>query len=201
MSSTENKIIPHIHWVGQTDGHLQLIDQTLLPTELKQLDCRTVEAVWEAIKMLRVRGAPAIGIAAAYGVCVGLQTGSAERTDVLQRLAEVVDYLASSRPTAVNLFWALDRMKRIAESLPASAGADEIRGRLLDEAKRIHQEDRAICRAIGRFGQELLSDGQGVLTHCNAGGLATAEYGTALSVFFSAQDAGKTLHVFVDETR
>lgn len=201
MSAAETNIVPHIYWVGQTDGYLQLIDQTLLPTELKQLDCRTVEAVWEAIKMLRVRGAPAIGIAAAYGVCVGLQTPSAERTKVLQRLAEVVDYLASSRPTAVNLFWALDRMKGTAESLPASAGADEIRMRLLDEAQRIHEEDRGTCRAIGRFGQELLSDGQGVLTHCNAGGLATAEYGTALSVFFSAQDVGKTLHVFVDETR
>ena len=179
--------IETLRWVGDVNGHLQLIDQTKLPTELVTLQCRDVETVWEAIKMLRVRGAPAIGIAAAYGVCLGMQTGD----DSEQRLAEICDYLATSRPTAVNLFWALDRMRRIGTDTAA----------LLTEAQAIHDEDRQMCHAIGRFGAELIPDGSGVLTHCNAGGLATAEYGTALSVFFTAQDAGKNLHVFVDETR
>ena len=119
---------------------------------------------------------------------------------MLARLEEVATYLASSRPTAVNLFWALDRVKRRAASWPAAA-ASELRAAVLHEALLIHEEDRAMCHAIGRHGAALLRDGQGVLTHCNAGGLATAEYGTALSVLFTAQDQGKQLHVFVDETR
>jgi len=172
-----------LRWVGDETGYLVLIDQTRLPTELVEIECRTVEAVWEAIKQLRVRGAPAIGISAAYGVVIGLQSG--------RPLEEVTAYLASSRPTAVNLFWALERMKKAA-----------VQGHnLLAEARAIHEEDRAMCHAIGRYGAELLGANSGVLTHCNAGGLATAEYGTALSVFFTAQDQGKQLHVFVDETR
>ena len=194
-----------IQWIGGIDGHMQLIDQTLLPSEIRLLDCRDVETVWEAIKMLRVRGAPAIGIAAAYGVCIGLQ--SVRNTDAsperfFQRLQEVTSYLAESRPTAVNLFWALDRLNRVAKhQKEESADPQQIHEVLLKEAKQIHEEDREMCHAIGRFGSSLLQDGSGVLTHCNAGGLATAEYGTALSVFFTAQDEGKSLHVFVDETR
>ena len=194
------KTIETLSWTG--DGHLKLIDQTLLPTELLEIDCRTVETAWEAIKMLRVRGAPAIGIAAAYGVCVGLQTvGPNPTTKVLfERLNEVVEYLASSRPTAVNLFWALDRMKAKAESL-RTASPPEILAALFEEAKTIHEEDRAICRAIGHHGQTLTKDGGSYLTHCNAGGLATADYGTALAVFFASVEAGKNIHVFADETR
>ncbi len=191
-----------LRWVsdGET-GHLELIDQTLLPMELKYIGCRDVESVWEAIKMLRVRGAPAIGIAAAYGVCIGGQSArGAQPAEFQQRIADVASYLATSRPTAVNLFWALERMQsraaRLAE-LPAAAALEA----LLSEAKTIHDEDRQMCHAIGRHGAALLQDGQGVLTHCNAGGLATAEYGTALAVFFTAQDHGKKLHVYVDETR
>lgn len=191
-----------MRWVGDTDGHLVLIDQTLLPTEFVELDCRNVETVWEAIKMLRVRGAPAIGIAAAYGVVIGLQPfARADEADFYQRLNDVVDHLAGSRPTAVNLFWALDRMKRRAEAWRASHDPHDVLDLLLAEARAIHDEDRAMCHAIGRYGADLLRDGQGVLTHCNAGGLATSEYGTALSVFFTAQDQGKQLRVFVDETR
>jgi methylthioribose-1-phosphate isomerase len=161
-----------------------------------------VKAVWEAIRALRIRGAPAIGIAAAYGVCLGLQAaGEADKTNLPSQLKETVDYLATSRPTAVNLFWALDRMTDKSSELAATCSPDEIRRALLDEARAIHDEDRKMCHAIGRHGAALLNDGQGVLTHCNAGGLATAEYGTALSVFFTAQDQGKTCHVFVDETR
>lgn len=188
-------------WEGDTGGKLVLIDQTRLPTELVQLECADVETVWDAIKRLCVRGAPAIGIAAAYGVCIGLQTVKSDDTQALaMRAGEVADYLATSRPTAVNLFWALDRM-RLAAAKSQSKGAATFRAAMLAEAKAIHEQDRAVCHAIGRYGAELLADGAGVLTHCNAGGLATSEYGTALSVFFTAQDNGKQLHVYVDETR
>ncbi len=161
-----------------------------------------METVWEAIRSLRVRGAPAIGIAAAYGVCVGLQSVAGKSTEeFFARLEEVTEYLASSRPTAVNLFWALRRMKQFADGLRGREDAREIAARLLTEAQAIEEEDRGMCRAMGRYGAELLSDGQGVLTHCNAGGLATADYGTALAVFFAAHEAGKKLHVYADETR
>ena len=190
-----------IRWVGEIDGHLSLLDQTRLPTELERIDCRDVETVWEAIKSLRVRGAPAIGIAAAYGVCIGMQACVRDASiDPASQLNEVVEYLASSRPTAVNLFWALDRMKSKAAAV-ANSPIDVVFRELLTEAREIHDDDRKICRAIGRHGAALLADGASALTHCNAGGLATAEYGTALSVFFTAQDMGKSVHVFVDETR
>jgi methylthioribose-1-phosphate isomerase len=195
------KNLDTLHWVGGLDGHLRLIDQTRLPVEFVEIDCTNVEAVWEAIKILRVRGAPAIGIAAAYGVIVGLQNvAGSDETTFYKRLDEVVDYLAASRPTAVNLFWALKRMRDKAESLRGRSTA-EIAAALLDEAQKIHEEDRQMCRSIGRHGAALLQDGQGVLTHCNAGGLATSDYGTALAVFFAAAESGKTLHVYVDETR
>ena len=190
-----------LEWVGDVDGRLRMIDQTLLPTEFKHIECATVEQVWEAIKMLRVRGAPAIGIAAAYGVCVGVQSAADQgEAEFMARLEEVASYLATSRPTAVNLFWALDRIRNFAQSQQGQ-GTDAIRSALLDEAHRIAEEDRQMCRAIGRHGAALLADGQGVLTHCNAGGLATADYGTALAVFFAAAESGKTLHVYADETR
>ena len=193
---------PTLRWIGDVDGHLSLIDQTLLPGECREIECRDVPAVWEAIKSLRVRGAPAIGIAAAYGVCLGLQ-GPYERDGqkFFARLDEMAAYLASSRPTAVNLFWALDRMRQRAAALREQLSPVEIRRSVLAEAQAIEAEDRQMCRAIGRYGAELLTDGQGVLTHCNAGGLATADYGTALAVFFAAHEAGKRLHVYADETR
>ena len=188
-------------WSGDTDGHLDMIDQTLLPNDMVRIQCNDVETVWEAIKMLRVRGAPAIGIAAAYGVVVGLQTVGDDDGPFFSRLDEVTEYLATSRPTAVNLFWALDRMKRTADSLKDDCSVSELRRKLLEEAIAIHEEDRQMCHSIGEYGANLLSGVEGVLTHCNAGGLATAEYGTALSVFFTAQDKGHDLHVYVDETR
>jgi methylthioribose-1-phosphate isomerase len=195
------KTIDTLNWIGGLDGFVRMIDQTLLPVEFKEIDCRDVESVWEAIKVLRVRGAPAIGIAAAYGVCVGLQSVlDADETAFYRRLREVADYLASSRPTAVNLFWAIKRMEDKAAE-PRGRSSREIAESLLAEAKAIHEEDRQMCRAIGRNGAELLRDGQGVLTHCNAGGLATSDYGTALAVFFAAAESGKTLHVYADETR
>jgi len=195
--------IETLSWHGDRFGTLKMIDQTLLPTELKVIECRNVETVWEAIKMLRVRGAPAIGIAAAYGVCIGIQDlpDDANHEMLRWKLNDVADYLASSRPTAVNLFWALNRMKAKAETLYATKNVSEIWAALFSEAQAIHEEDRHICRSIGRFGQELIKDGTTWLTHCNAGGLATADYGTALAMFFAAAEAGKKIQVYADETR
>jgi methylthioribose-1-phosphate isomerase len=190
-----------IHWVGGLDGCCRLIEQTLLPGELREIDCTTKEQMWDAIKRLAVRGAPAIGVAAAFGTVLGVRDSAA--TDVagfLNDLKRTTDYLASSRPTAVNLFWGLDRMTRTAVAA-GERPVPELKQMLLDEAQVIWNEDRQICRALGRHGQELLNDGEAALTHCNAGGLATADYGTALAVFFAAQEAGKTFSVFADETR
>jgi len=192
---------PALRWVGGVDGHLALLDQTLLPLETRELVCRDVETLVEAIRMLRVRGAPAIGIAAAYGVVIGVRDAVREnKTAFFARLDETTQKLAASRPTAVNLFQALNRMRAAAEARRGMS-PERIVAELLEEARAIHEEDRAMCHAIGRHGAALLADGSGVLTHCNAGGLATAEYGTALAVFFTAQDLGKRLHVYVDETR
>jgi len=189
-------------WVGDAStGHLRLIDQTLLPGEFVLLDCRDVPTTWEAIKSLRVRGAPAIGIAAAFGAVLGGQSGLDQGIGkVRSSLKQATDHLRTSRPTAVNLFWALDRIDRVAESL-TSTDPVEFLGRILVEAQAITDEDKAMCRSIGRFGAPLIGPGQGVLTHCNAGGLATADYGTALAVIFAAHEAGTDLRVFADETR
>jgi methylthioribose-1-phosphate isomerase len=202
---SQHQTIPTLRWIGGIEGHLRLLDQTRLPTECVEMECRDVEAVWEAIRSLRIRGAPAIGIAAAYGVCLGAQSAlAADAAAFAARVNEAAEHLATSRPTAVNLFWALERMRRAAEAAAVSAAAFDPRAaakKLLDEAQAIHEEDRQMCRAIGRHGSALLCDGQGVLTHCNAGGLATSEFGTALAVLFTAHSDGKRLHVYVDETR
>jgi methylthioribose-1-phosphate isomerase len=192
-----------VGWVGDAaTGCLRLIDQTRLPGEFVAIDCHDVPTVWEAIKTLRVRGAPAIGVAAAYGAVLGARVGLAEgQMGLEQALATATEYLRTSRPTAVNLFWALDRIDRYAAEIPRDVGRDEFLDRLLAEARRIGDEDRAMCRAIGKHGAELLKPGQGVLTHCNAGGLATSDYGTALAVIYSAHEQGKAPHVFADETR
>lgn len=196
------KHLETLRWIGDATGHLELIDQTLLPVELRTIACRDVETVWEAIKRLRVRGAPAIGIAAAYGVVVGLQpVAGAPEAEFFARLDDVTERLAGSRPTAVNLFWALDRVKRVAVAGRGAKSPEAVLDEVLAEARAIHEEDRRMCRQIGRHGAPLLEDGQGVLTHCNAGGLATADYGTALAVIYSAVESGKRLHVYADETR
>ncbi len=189
-------------WIGEAlTGSLRLMDQTRLPVELVEVDCRTVAQVWEAIKMLRVRGAPAIGVSAAYGVVLGMQsTASSSPDQYLSRLQSVCAELASSRPTAVNLFWALDRMQRVGQTLAQQPGPQRLEA-LLAEARRIEAEDRAMCTAIGRIGAEYLPETCGVLTHCNAGGLATAGDGTALAVIFAAHAQGKRLQVYADETR
>jgi methylthioribose-1-phosphate isomerase len=189
-----------IEWIGDSDGFVRLIDQTQLPAHLGYRDCRTVEEVWEAIRSLRVRGAPAIGVAAAMGVVVGVQACH-DAAGYAELLCEVAAYLRTSRPTAVNLFWALDRMERCFEQTRGHGSPREWTIRLLGEALTIEDEDRRMCRAIGAAGAHLIAEGQGVLTHCNAGGLATAEYGTALAVMFAAAEQGRRFHVFADETR
>jgi len=200
--------IRNIQWVGgagsEAAGCLRLLDQTKLPGEQVYIDCHDVATVWDAIKRLVVRGAPAIGVAAAYGCVVAVQEargGASEAREVLQKAC---DYLASSRPTAVNLFWALDRMKRVE---PCTAEA------LLAEAKRIHEEDAAMCRKIGEHGLELIrrlhpkpetripTPGISILTHCNAGALATGGIGTATAPMYLAHEQGLPLRVFADETR
>ncbi|WP_373649688.1 S-methyl-5-thioribose-1-phosphate isomerase [Schlesneria sp. DSM 10557] len=193
---------PAVSWVGDApSGALQLIDQTLLPVEYREIRCATAEVVWEAIKSLRVRGAPAIGVAAAYGVVVGCQpVAQSTRADFNAKLDSVVKYLAGSRPTAVNLFWGLDRMRRVADASP-SLGSAEMLDRLLEEAKAIELEDREMCASIARHGLPLLSECKGVLTHCNTGGLATAGDGTALAVIFAAARQNPELKVYADETR
>jgi len=190
--------IPTIEW---HDGKVRLIDQTLLPNELKYIECDSVEKVWEAIKVLRVRGAPAIGIAGALGIVLGIWNSEAKNyEDFLGQIQQITSYLATSRPTAVNLFWALDRMKLIAEK-NRDKDISQLKGILLSEAHRIIDEDKAMCRAIGKNGADLIRDGYTILTHCNAGGLATADYGTALAVMFTAHEQGKKIKVFADETR
>jgi methylthioribose-1-phosphate isomerase len=193
--------VKSIEWVGGLDGHVAIIDQTLLPAELVVLKCQDLDTMWEAIKSLRVRGAPAIGIAAAMGLVLGVRREPDQDVAAfLKRVDEAADYLASSRPTAMNLFWALDRMRRKARAVGTSS-VGEMKRALLEEAKRIREEDAAMCRAIGRCGEPLIKDGAGVMTHCNAGGLATAELGTALAPMYLAHEAGRRFRVFTCETR
>ncbi len=194
--------VPTILWQGGLEGRLEIIDQTLLPQEYRIVVCETVESVWQAIRQLKVRGAPAIGIAAAMGTVVGIRgtPDEADESQLMEAVEQVTDYLATSRPTAVNLFWALDRMKKAARQMQGQ-GTAAIKAGLLREAQAIRDEDAAMCRAIGRNGAPLVPEGGGVLTHCNAGGLATADYGTALAVLYAAREAGKQFHVYADETR
>ncbi|WP_409994553.1 S-methyl-5-thioribose-1-phosphate isomerase [Rhodopirellula sp. MGV] len=179
-----------------TTDQLELIDQTKLPMQLTYLVCTTVEQTHSAIRRLVVRGAPAIGIAAAYGVCLA-QSGDPGAAATKQDYLEAIEFLATSRPTAVNLFWALDRMKELVETTPEP----ELKQTLIAEARRIHEEDRKMCRSIGRNGAALLGEVDSVLTHCNAGGLATSTWGTALAPIYHLHQSGRAIKVFADETR
>jgi len=195
-----------LRWVGDVDGFLELVDQRKLPREFVRLQCRDVEQLYEAVRTLAVRGAPAIGVAGAYGLVLAMQNlsdsdGLKEGVSVLSKSSE---YLASSRPTGANLFWALDRVRRRAEEFVVSdAGANlqQLRGVVLHEANAIFQEDVDMCRKIGENGERFIKDGDGILTHCNAGALATAGQGTALSVMFEAHKKHKKFRVYADETR
>ena len=191
-------MIPTVEW---KDGAVRLLDQSRLPCQVTYLDCRDVESVARAIRELKVRGAPAIGVTAAMGVALGAQALAAtDEAAFQQSMLAVCDQLAATRPTAVNLFWAIEWMKaRLAQltGQPLSG----IKAALITEAQAIHDEDIALCKAMGRHGAELIRDGQTVLTHCNAGALATAGYGTALGVVRAAWEQGKQIQVIADETR
>jgi len=184
-----------IQW---TPAGVVMIDQTRLPHVEEYVTCRTYEEVAAAIRNMVIRGAPAIGVAAAMGVALGVWR--ADGADLDAQVERICDTLARTRPTAVNLFWALDRMRKVYGALRGRP-IGEIRERLVAEAQQIRLEDIAINRAIGRHGAELVPDGKTVLTHCNAGALATAGYGTALGVIRAAIEAGKHVDVFADETR
>lgn len=183
------------------NGNLYIIDQTKLPTELEVIEIANVDDCWDAIKKLKVRGAPAIGIAAAYGVVIGARNIETDDFDDFYiGFKEISDYLAGSRPTAVNLFWALERMEGIV-SANKDLSIDKIKEAVEKEAILIHKEDEETCRKIGENGLEVLKDGMTILTHCNAGRLATAKYGTALAPIYVAREKGINIKVYADETR
>ncbi len=183
------------------DNAVRIIDQTLLPGEYLLKDIATKEEMWEAIRKLRVRGAPAIGVAAAGALAVEVNRSSAADTKkLIEELDAAADYLATSRPTAVNLFWALNRMKAAGRK-NRDRPAAELKEILLAEARAILAEDRSMGRALGEAGAELIPDGSGVLTHCNAGSLATGGFGSALAPIYVAWERGKRFKVYADETR
>ena len=187
-----------IEWTGSA---VRLLDQTLLPHREKYLTIRDERVMWEAIRLLRVRGAPAIGVAAAYGLYVGVLRAKPKTTKALKKAtAKVAAYLATSRPTAVNLFWALKRCNDLVAGFPDHMKVADALAVLLNEAKAIHAEDARTCDLIGRHGAPLLKDCTGVLTHCNTGALATAGIGTALAVILTAAKKRK-FTVYADETR
>ncbi len=193
-------MIPTLAW---TPEGVRFIDQTRLPLEESYVLATTYQQVADVIVTMVVRGAPAIGVSAAYGVALGaLRTKAATAREFAPEFAQICACLAATRPTAVNLFWAIDRMKRLFAKLLADGDTlDQIKEKILAEAHAMYQEDIAACKAMGALGGALLPQEGGVLTHCNAGALATCGYGTALGVIRSAVEQGKRIHVFADETR
>jgi methylthioribose-1-phosphate isomerase len=191
-------MIQTLEW---TDKGVRFIDQTKLPTEEVYVVCKTHELVADAIRTMIVRGAPAIGVAAAMGIALGIKESKAETVGDLKRdLDQICENMGKTRPTAVNLFWAIHRMQEKFERLRIRPVA-QIKQELVEEAKRMHAEDIAANQAMGRHGATLMPGKGGVLTHCNAGALATAGYGTALGVIRAAVEQGKKIHVYADETR
>ena len=193
-------MLPTIEW---KDDAIVMIDQRKLPASEIYVSCKTAQEVAKAIKTMVIRGAPAIGVAAAMGIALGMRrskaTGTKQFTTEFQKLC---DLMAATRPTAVNLFWAIEQVKRVfAEAAQGGGSVDEIKQRLEAEARRIHDADVASCRAMGAFGADLVPQDARILTHCNAGALATAGYGTALGVIRAAAEQGKKVAVLADETR
>lgn len=187
-----------IEWLGDA---VRFIDQTRLPLELVHKETRDYRDIAESIRRLEVRGAPAIGVAAAMGIALAALGSGAGDPDSLRRDVEgAAALLAEARPTAVNLAWAVERMLAVLHD-PSETSAERLRRRLVEEALAVYEEDRELSRRIGEHGASLIESGDGVLTHCNAGGLATAEYGTALAVIFTAVEQGKRIRAFADETR
>lgn len=195
---SDHLVIQSIEWKMD---YVRIIDQTFLPARTIFCDIRDVGQMWEAIKKLRVRGAPAIGIAAAYGFYLGVRDLQEESYAGFKiEVERIADYLASSRPTAINLNWALERLKTTIHA-HRDKSISEIKEIILKTAITIHEEDKRICERIGKNGQELIPQNAEILTHCNTGSLATGMYGTALSMIYHAHLAGKNVHVWVDETR
>ncbi|HQV12263.1 MAG TPA: S-methyl-5-thioribose-1-phosphate isomerase [Nitrospira sp.] len=191
-------MVPTVEW---KDGAVRLLDQSRLPSHVEFLDCRDYRAVAQAIRELKVRGAPAIGVTAAMGVALGAQSVDVDDyPSFVKQVEAICDHLAASRPTAVNLFWAIARMKNRLASLNDRPIA-EIKRELIRESQVILDEDIALCKAMGRHGASVIHSGQTILTHCNAGALATAGYGTALGVIRAAWEQGKQIRVIADETR
>ena len=191
-------MVPTVEW---KDGAVRILDQSRLPDQVEFVDCRDYETVGIAIKELWVRGAPAIGITAAMGVALGAQAVKATEFDAFRKAVwAIADHLAATRPTAVNLFWAIDRMKRRLDALKAEP-IPAIKQKLIAESQAVLEEDIAMNKAMGKHGAAVIGDGQTILTHCNAGALATGGYGTALGVVRAAWEAGKKIRVVADETR
>ena len=191
-------MIQTLEW---TSSGVRFIDQTKLPTEETYITCTTHEQVADVIRNMVVRGAPAIGVAAAMGVALGIQNSKATRVPALESdFNSIAEIIAATRPTAVNLFWGIRRMREKFDSIK-SRPIPEIKSALVEEAQRMHAQDIAANQAMGRYGATLMPDRGGVLTHCNAGALATAGYGTALGVIRAAVEQGKKIHVYADETR
>jgi len=190
--------IPTIKWIK---GKIRFIDQTRLPLELRYIYCKDINTLYEAIKTMKIRGAPALGIAAAFGVVLGVENSKAKNfKDFMKQLNRVIKYLGSSRPTAVNLFSALERMRetvRQSQKLPVK----KIKNILLKEAIKIFEQDRVMCRRLSQYGSRLIKNKDKILTICNAGALATSDYGTALGVIFRAKEEGKNIKVYASETR
>ena len=193
-------MLPTIEW---KDDQVVMIDQRKLPASEIYVTCRTANDVAKAIKTMVIRGAPAIGVAAAMGIALGMRRSSASGTkQFTTEFQKTCDLMAGTRPTAVNLFWAIERMKKVfAEAAQGGCSVDEIKKRLEAEARRIHDEDVASCRTMGAHGATLVPQDARILTHCNAGALATAGYGTALGVIRAAAEQGKKVAVLADETR
>lgn len=192
-----------IEWIGKVpNARVRLIDQTELPAREVYLERTDYRLLADDIRRLAVRGAPAIGVAGAFGVVLGMQQeADLAPAEFRKRFQEVCGELAGTRPTAVNLFWAIGRMKAVVEGMPESVSSAQILHGLEAEAIEICEQDRRLCRAIGEFGAELIGTGSRILTHCNAGALATAGIGTALAAVYVAGEQGKKISVFVDETR
>ena len=192
-------MIPTLAW---TPDGVRFIDQTKIPLEESYVLATSYEQVAEVIVTMVVRGAPAIGVSAAYGIALGAQqTQATTAAEFAPEFERICARLAGTRPTAVNLFWAIDRMKKLFSGLATAMPIAEVKERILAEAHAMYDEDIAACKAMGAFGGALLPDEGGVLTHCNAGALATCGYGTALGVIRSAVEQGKHIHVYADETR
>src|SRR3989338_4489528 len=190
-----------IQTITWTNGAVKIIDQTKLPGELKYIYCRDIKTLWEAIKRLRVRGAPALGAAAAFGVLLASQLYKGKtRRAFDEYIKKTCAYLATSRPTAVNLFSALNQMQGVLKNHP-HAPLDQIKRLLKTEALKIYKTDQQTCRQMGNFGARLIKNHSNVMTICNAGALATVDYGTALGVFYSAKRKGRKFSVYVCETR